>query len=123
MPRLRPSASTLEGFSTLKSLLRFRFRYWIAISSGTSPGILISGKRILALNLDGLFILSTQNNSLLLNNVGILPTNGKISAVFPIPPIKALVNFRVYFAGLVLNSKYTGLVKSFSKTLTLTIRN
>lgn len=96
--------------------------YWIAISSGMSPGIPLSGNRLLALNLDGLFILSAQNNSLLLNNVGILPANGMVSAELPIPPIPALVNFRLYFAGLVLSPSYTGLVKNLSKTLTLTIR-
>ena len=96
--------------------------YWIAISWGTSPGIPISGNRNLPLNLDSLFILSAQNNSLLLNNVGILAASGKVSAQFPIPPIAALVNFRVYFAGIILNTSYTGLVKNFSQSLSLTIR-
>jgi hypothetical protein len=95
--------------------------YWIALSTGTTPGIPLAS-RIVPLNADGLLIACLTPEAILRGNLGLLPASAQVTASLPIPPIPSLVGLRLWAGGLTLAPGYTGMVKKFSPALALTIQ-
>ncbi|MEK6862405.1 MAG: choice-of-anchor X domain-containing protein, partial [Nanoarchaeota archaeon] len=85
--------------------LNFQDTYYVlAISLGTSPGILLPDNRTIPLNFDGAFILSVFYPNLfgLQNSQGILDNNGEALATWTIPSY-AIPGITVHFAFVSIN--------------------
>lgn len=129
VPAMPKATLTKSGSDRLGTTTRFTYTspgdagatYWIALSTGTSPGLPI-GSRTIPLNPDGLMDLSAQPGALLRGNLGILPGTATATADFPIPALPFLAGFTVHAGGLTLDKDWAFSVKKFSAPIRITLR-
>lgn len=95
--------------------------YWVALSGGTAPGIPV-GSRTVPLNGDGLLVATATPDTILFNNVGVLPGTASVQPTFPIPPLAALIGIKVWAGGLTLAPGYPNSVKKFSPAVAITFQ-
>ena len=97
-------------------------QYFVLLALGNSPGLTVGAGRTIALNPDGLFFFTARPNSLLLNNIGTLSTNGTAAVQFPIPNISEFAGLKLYAGGITSNTDYLNYVKNFSPSVALTLQ-
>ncbi|MDP6930387.1 MAG: M14 family zinc carboxypeptidase [Planctomycetota bacterium] len=120
---------TLSGTHKIGTTTRFTYSspgdaglyYWVALSAGTTPGLII-GSRTIPLKPDGLLFASATPGNLLKANLGSLPPSSQVTASLSIPVIPQFVGISLYAGGVTLSKSWTSKVKSFSAASKFTIR-
>ncbi len=125
---VQPSSLTLQGTGQIGTTTTLSYNspgdagdgYWIAVSGGVSPPIVI-GARQIALRNDNILATSAIPG-VIPGNIGTLPANETGVASLFIPNVPALVGINLATAGITLNPSYNFQVKKFSPSVQFTIQ-